>query len=194
MRWILDPAHTHIAFSVQHMGVTFVTGYFTRFSGEFSIDEDKPERSSFAVTIDVASVTSGNAERDAHLRAPEFFDAARWPAIAYHSDIIMPLGFDTFNVEGELTIRGTTHPARLSVKLGGVTLDPEGYRRAGFSARGHIDREDFGLIWNAALESGGVVLGSRVRLEIEAELVEYPNAVGDDVAQVIEVDERLTDL
>jgi polyisoprenoid-binding protein YceI len=183
MRWILDPVHTHIAFSVQHMGVTFVTGRFTRFSGEFHLDERAPDRSSFAVTMDATSITSDNVERDAHLRSPDFLDAAAWPAITYQSDIITPLGFDTFNVEGELTIRGVTHPARMSVRMGGVSVDPEGYRRAGFSARGHIDREDYGLLWNATLESGGVVLGSRVRLEIEAELVEHPDELSDPTDQ-----------
>lgn len=194
MRWTLDPAHTQIGFSIQHMGVTFVAGRFTRFSGRFVIDENEPDRSSFAVTLDVDSVTTDNVERDTRLRSPDFFDAGRWPTIAYHSDIITPLGFDTFNVEGELTIRGITRPARLSVKLGGVTVDPEGYRRAGFSARGHIDREEYGLIWNQPLEDGGVALGSRVRMEIEAELVEHPDETGGADGRVIEAGQRQTDL
>jgi polyisoprenoid-binding protein YceI len=176
MRWTLDSAHTHIAFSIQHMSVTLATGHFTRFAGQFNLDERAPERSSFEVAIDAASITTDNRERDAHLRSPDFLDIEAWPIIRYRSHSITPLGFDHFNVEGELTIRGVTHPVPLDVTLGGVVLDPEGFRRAGVSARSRINREDYGLLWNAPLEDGGSVLGSIVRLEIEAELIELPNA------------------
>jgi polyisoprenoid-binding protein YceI len=176
MRWTLDPNHTHIAFSIRHMTVALVTGSFTRFAGEFYLDERTPEHSSFEVAIDAASIATGNRERDAHLRSPEFFNTDAWPTIRYRSRSIIPLGFDHFNVEGELTIHCVTHPVALEVSLGGIALDPEGRRRAGFSARGHLNREAYDLTWNAPLESGGAVLGASVHVEIEAELVELPDA------------------
>lgn len=175
MRWTLDPDHTHIAFSVQHMGITYATGAFTRYSGQITLDEAAPEHSTADVSIVAASIDTGNAERNAHVRSADFLDAAVWPAIHYRSGAIMPLGFDTYNVEGALTIRDVTHPVLLEVVFGGFTVDPEGYRRAGFSARGYLNREAYGLTWNVPLESGGVVLGVKVRLEIEAELVEKPD-------------------
>ncbi len=175
MRWTLDPAHTHIAFSIQHMSVTLATGRFTRFAGQFHLDERDPERSSFEVAIDAASVATDNRERDQHLRSPDFFDTDAWPTIRYRSGAITPIGFDHFNVEGELTIHGVSHTVPLEVSLGGIALDPEGRRRAGISARAHLNREDYGLRWNAPLEDGGSVLGSTVRIEIEAELIELPD-------------------
>ena len=179
MRWTLDSAHTQIAFSIQHMKVTLASGRFIRFTGEFHLDEHAPDRSSFEVTIDAASITTDNRERDAHLRSPDFLDTDAWPTLRYRSHAISPLGFDHYNVEGELTIHGVTHPTPLEVILGGITLDPEGLRRAGFSARGRINRLDYGLNWNAPLEDGGSVLGATVRIEIEAELIELPDAASD---------------
>jgi len=179
MRWILDPDHTHIAFSIQHMTITLATGHFTRFAGEFHLDERAPEQSYFEVAIDAASISTDNRERDAHLRSPEFLNTEAWPTIRYRSRSIIPLGFEHFNVEGELTLHGVTHPASLEVVLGGIALDPEGRRRAGFTAHTHFDRQGYGLTWNAPLESGGAVLGSMVHIEIEAELVELPDASTD---------------
>ena len=175
MRWTLDPDHTHIAFSVQHMGITHAVGAFTRYTGQITLDEAAPERSSADVSIVAASINTGAAERDAHVRSADFLDVTRWPTIHYQSGAIMPLGFDTYNVEGALTIRDVTHPISLEVVFGGLTVDPEGYRRVGFSARGYLNRENYGLTWNAPLESGGMVLGVKVRIEIEAELVEKPD-------------------
>ncbi len=178
MRWILDPAHTHIAFSIQHMSVTLATGRFTRFAGQFLLEERAPDRSSFEVAIDASSIATDNRERDAHLRSPDFLNTEAWPTIRYRSGGITPLGFGHFNVEGELTIHGVTHTVPLEVTMGGIALDPEGRRRAGFSARSYLNREDFGLTWNAPLEGGGSVLGSTVRIEIEAELIELPDTEG----------------
>ena len=178
MRWILDPAHTQIAFSIQHMSVTFATGRFTRFTSEFHLDERVPEHSFFEIAIDAASIATDNRDRDAHLRSPDFLNTEAWPTIRYRSGAITPLGFNHFNVAGMLTLHGVSHPVPLEVTLGGVAIDPEGRRRAGFSARGRVNRGEYGLTWNAPLESGGSVLGSTVRLEIEAELVELPSASG----------------
>lgn len=181
MSWRLDPVHTQIAFAAQHMGITFVTGRFTRFAGQITLDEESPERSAVVATIDAASVTTDNWERDAHLRSPDFFDVTRWPTVLYRSDAVMPLGFDTYHVAGHLTIRGVTHPVDLEAVFGGVTVDAEGYRRAGFSARGYLNRADYGLTWNAPLEQGGMTIGQKVRLEIEAELVESEGGAGVSV-------------
>lgn len=178
MHWTLDPAHTHMAFSIQHMSITLATGHFTRFTGQFHLDERTPEHSSFEVAIDAASIATDNRERDAHLRSPDFLNSETWPTIRYRSGAITPLGFNHFTIEGELTIHGVTRSIPLEVTLGGIALDPEGRRRAGFSARGHINREDYGLTWNAPLEGGGFVLGSTVRIEIEAELIELPDTDG----------------
>ncbi|HEX9035468.1 MAG TPA: YceI family protein [Ktedonobacterales bacterium] len=176
MRWTLDPNHTHIAFSVLHMGITYATGHFARYTAEITLDEETPERSSTDVSIVAASIATDNLERDAHLRSHDFLDTATWPTIHYRSGAITPLGFNTYNVEGDLTIRDVTVPVTLEVVYGGETVDPEGYRRMGFSARGYVNRERYGLTWNMPLESGGEVLGATVRVEIEAELVERPDA------------------
>jgi len=167
--YTLDASHSHAGFVVRHLMVSKVRGAFTGVEGTVTVGEDVAD-SRVEVTIDVASIDTRDRGRDEHLRSPDFFDAEQHPTAAYRSTGLRRHG-DEWQLDGELTIRGTTRPVRLDVEFLGGSTDPWGGTRYGFSARGELDREDWGLTWNQALESGGVLVGRKVTLEIEAELV-----------------------
>jgi polyisoprenoid-binding protein YceI len=167
-RWALDASHTTAAFIARHMMVTKVRGHFDRLSGEIFVGE-RPEDSRVDVTIDAASIISGSQQRDDHLRSPDFLDVEKYPTITFRSTAVKQTGATTLKVTGDLTIRGQTRPVVLDVDFEGVERAPWGATVAGFSARTEINREDWGMTWNAALETGGVVVGKKVKLEIEAE-------------------------
>jgi polyisoprenoid-binding protein YceI len=162
----VDPVHSHVGFSVRHMMVTTVRGKFTAYSGTLDLDAADFTRSHIAGEIDVASIDTGNADRDNHLRSPDFFDVANHPKIAFKSTAIARSG-DGYTVTGDLTIRGTTHPVTLDVELAGTSKNPYGQMVTGVSATGAINRKDFGLVWNAVLETGGVAVAEKVKIEIE---------------------------
>jgi len=168
--WQLDPVHTAVEFSARHLMVSKVRGKFTGVSGNIHVSDD-PLGSWVEVKIDPASVESGDEKRDGHLRSPDFFDVERYPEITFRSTRVegeSPVGF---RLEGDLTVHGVTRPVTLDVEYHGWTTDPWGGRRAGFSASTAVDREDFGLTWNAAIEGGRVPLGKKARLEFEIEAV-----------------------
>ncbi|MCC7078715.1 MAG: polyisoprenoid-binding protein [Acidimicrobiia bacterium] len=168
--YVLDPSHTHVGFAVRHMMVSKVRGRFADVEGAIVIAED-PLASSVEVTVDLASIDTRDEERDAHLRSPDFFDVENGGKMVFRSTGLT-LGVDgDFRLDGELTVNGVTRPLSLGASFEGALIDPYGKRRIGFSARGEIDREDFGLTWNMAIETGGVVVGKKVKLEIEAEAV-----------------------
>lgn len=172
--WQLDPAHTTIEFAVKHMMFTTVRGRFKGFSGTVRIDEQNPDRSNVVVEIDAASIDTGVAERDTHLRSADFLDVERHPKILFRSNRVEGAhkdGGDRFKVAGELEIRGTRMPVTLDASFEGIGKDPWGKQRSGFSARTEIDRRDWGLKWNQALETGGVLVGHSVKIEIEAQAV-----------------------
>ena len=169
--WSIDVAHTNVAFSVRHMVVSKVRGRFSRYTGAVQLDEAALARSSVEVTIDAASIDTGVADRDAHLRSPDFFDVERFPELRFRSTGIETLSGDRLRVRGDLTIRDVTREVALDVELGGRTKDPWGNERVGFSARTAIDRKDFGLTWNTVLEAGGVVVGDRVEIEVDVEAI-----------------------
>jgi polyisoprenoid-binding protein YceI len=165
--WTLDPAHTEIGFSVRHMMVSKVRGRFDKFSGTITTATN-PLESHAEAEIDLASIDTGNDQRDAHLRSNDFFDTDTHTKMTFRSTGISPHG-DDFVVDGELTIRGITKRVTLNVELGGISPDPWGGTRLGLTATGVINRHDFGVNWNAAVEGGGVVVGDKVTITIEAE-------------------------
>jgi polyisoprenoid-binding protein YceI len=170
--WQIDPAHSHIEFAVRHLMISTVKGRFADVRGTVWLDESDPSAILVDVTIQAASIDTGQEQRDAHLRSPDFFDAARFPTITFRSRRIQgdPLEGD-FRLIGDLVIRGITREVTLDVSPEGRLTDPWGEERAGFSAHAKIDRTDFGLTWNQALEAGGVLVGSEIKISIEVELV-----------------------
>jgi polyisoprenoid-binding protein YceI len=168
--WQLDPAHTAVEFVARHLMVTKVRGRFHRVDGAIHVAEH-PADSWVEVKIDAASVETGDGQRDEHLRSPDFFDVERYPEITFRSKKLEGSSPGHFLVLGDLTVHGVTRPITLDVEYAGVTADPWGGTRAGFSASTEINREDFGLTWNVALESGGFVVGKKVRLEFEIEAI-----------------------
>jgi polyisoprenoid-binding protein YceI len=167
--WSLDASHTRAAFVARHMMVTKVRGHFDRLSGSVQIGET-PEDSHVDVVIDAASIFSGDQKRDDHLRSPDFLDVEKYPTITFRSTSVKQTGATGLKVIGDLTIRDQTRPVELTVDFEGVERAPWGTTVAGFSATAEINREDWGMTWNAALETGGVLVGKKVTLEIETEL------------------------
>ncbi len=174
-RWELDPAHTVVEFSAKHMMITTVKGRFSEVSGRIEADEAHPDRSRVEASMDAASIDTRNEQRDAHLRSADFLDVENEPAITFRSKRVSGAAGkagDEFEVVGDLTIRGTTKEVVLSATYEGKIRDLEGKERAGFSARTKIDRRDFGLVWNQALEAGGLLVGNEISIAIEAEAVQ----------------------
>jgi polyisoprenoid-binding protein YceI len=170
-RFVLDAAHSNVGFSVRHMMISNVRGAFGKVSGEVSHDPARPEQTRLSVTVDVASINTGEEKRDAHLRSADFFDADNHPHMTFVSRAVRHSG-EGLELVGDLTIRGTTREITLAVDdLTPEHTDPWGGRRIGATARGKIRRSDFGMRWNAALEAGGVLVADEVKIEIEAQLV-----------------------
>jgi polyisoprenoid-binding protein YceI len=167
--WAIDPTHTTVEFVGRHLVFTKVRGRFTGVSGTVTVADD-PDASSVEVTLDATSVTTGTPDRDAHLRSADFFDVESYPVITFKSTSVEWKGHEG-TVTGDLTVRGVSKPITLDAELTGVVTDPWGGDRAVFSASGEVDREDWGLVWNMALESGGVLVSKKIRFEIETEIV-----------------------
>lgn len=166
--WQLDPAHSTVSFSVRHL-VTKFRGRFADVSATLTT-ADRVEDSAVEAQVRTASISTGNPDRDAHLRTPDFFDSEQHPEIAFVSTGVSGSG-DEYQVTGDLTIRGVTRSVTLDTEIGGIATSPYGQTVLGVEAETRIRREDFGLEWNAALETGGVLLGSDVRIRIEAEFI-----------------------
>ncbi len=165
--WAVDPAHTVVGFSARHLMAAKVRGSFTTFSGTIDVAE-QPGDSSVEVTIDAASIDTGVADRDDHLRSADFLDVENHPTIEFRSTAVRERG-DGYQVDGELTIRGIAKPVTLDLAYLGLVTDPWGNDKALFSASTEIDREQWGLTWNQALEAGGWLVGKKVKIEIEAQ-------------------------
>ena len=168
--WDIDVTHSSIGFSVRHMVISKVRGTFTRWSGAVQLDAGDLARSSVEVKIDAASVDTQVADRDAHLRSADFFDVARHPEITFRSRRVEKAG-EGLKVIGDLTMHGVTREVVLDAEFSGTGKDPWGNERAGFSARTSLDRRDYGLVWNAALETGGVLVGEKIEIALEVEAV-----------------------
>lgn len=166
--WTIDPIHSEVAFSVRHMMVGKVRGRFNAFGGEIVATEDGS--ATVNVSVDVSSVDTQNPQRDEHIRSADFFDAATYPEATFRSTGLRAHGGDTY-VDGDLTLHGVTRPVTLEVEAGGVTRDPYGNVRAGFSATLEIARNDYGITIQMPLDGGGVVVGEKVRLTLEVEAV-----------------------
>lgn len=166
----VDPDHSEVGFSVRHL-VSRARGRFARFSGEIQLDMDQPERSSVVFEVDPASIDTRQPDRDAHLRSGDFFDVERFPTVRFTSRRITKLDGQKFRVEGVLELRGIAKPMSLEVTYHGVAEDPWGNERAGFSTQAVINRKEFGMVWNARLDNGGVILGDEVTLAIDLETV-----------------------
>jgi len=164
--WTLDPAHSQIEFAVKHMMVTTVRGQFRKFTTEVDFDEEHPERSSVVAHIDVSSIDTGMAARDAHLRSADFFEAETFPELTFRSTSIKARG-DGYKIEGDLTIRGETRPVTLDAEIGGVVANMQGGRRAAFNATTRVSRKAWGLTWNVALESGGFLVGDEINITLD---------------------------
>jgi polyisoprenoid-binding protein YceI len=169
-RWTIDPVHSHIQFIARHMMISKVRGTFREFHGTIDIAED-PTQSSVEATILAASIDTGDPSRDEHLRSEDFLDVQRYPEIRYRSTSVQPAEDDHWRVDGDLAIRGVTRPVSLTVEFCGVAIDPWGNARAGFLASTEINRDDFDITWNQALETGGFILGKGVKVEIDVEAV-----------------------
>jgi polyisoprenoid-binding protein YceI len=172
--WQLDPAHSSVEFSVKHMMMTTVRGRFKDVQATLTGNEERPEGCCVEAIIDVASIDTGNPERDAHLRAADFFDVERYPKSTFRSTRVEgspSKAGDRFRVIGDLIIRDTTSEVALDCVFQGRGTDPWGKERAGFSATTEIDRRDWGLKWNQAMETGGVLVANNVRIELEVQFV-----------------------
>ena len=169
----LDVSHSHVGFTVRHLVVARTRGRFGEFSGSVVIGDD-PLDSSVEVEIDLASVDTRDDQRDSHLRSADFFDVEQYPTMSYRSTAVAPGPNGRWTVDGELTIHGVTRPVALDVRFEGGIVDPWGNVRAAFSAGTEIDRKAFGLTYNQVLEGGGVLVGKKVSIEVEAEAVQRP--------------------
>ncbi|PJJ62482.1 MULTISPECIES: YceI family protein [Chryseobacterium] len=164
-KWNLDPAHSEITFKVKHMMISNIKGNFTNFNAEIEADDDTFANAKTTATIQTASISTHNTDRDNHLKSAEFFNAEANPTITFDSQAL------NGNVTGNLTINGITKPVSLDVDFNGINVDPWGNTKAGFSFEGKINRKDFGLNWNAALEAGGVMVSDEVKLAGELQFV-----------------------
>lgn len=171
----LDPAHTDIGFSVQHLNVSRVRGSFRDVSGVIVYDPQNPQDMSIQVTIKTSSIDTGNTKRDEHLRSPDFFDAAQFPEIRFESTKIEPLGEGVFNVTGRLTIKGVTKEISFPLAVHGPVQSPFGTTVIGLSGQTKLDRRDFNITWNKALDQGGWLIGNDVDVSFSAEAALKPD-------------------
>src|SRR4051812_30413883 len=172
--WSFDPAHSRIGFHVRHLMISNVHGHFERWNGSLQFDPDDPTGSRVTVEIDAGSIDTRQEQRDAHLRSPEFFDFERHPKIAFETTEVDRHTLDTYEVAGNLTIRGITRRVLLDVTRSQTILDHTGQQRVAFEVAGTISRKDFGLTWNFVLETGGVVVGDKVTIRVDLEAVRMP--------------------
>jgi polyisoprenoid-binding protein YceI len=168
--WKIDPSHTTIEFSAKHMMITTVKGRFTDLEGTVTVKGGEPEAAEVAVTMKAVSIDTRTDQRDQHLRSADFLDVEKYPDVTFTSTEINGTK-DRFTMTGDLSIRGVTKPVSLDVTYEGTGRDPWGGERMGFSADGTIDRRDFGLMWNQALEAGGLLVSNTIKIHVDAQLV-----------------------
>jgi polyisoprenoid-binding protein YceI len=172
IQYNIDSQHSGVHFKVRHLMISSVRGEFTKVSGSISFDPENPAASSFEASIDAASISTRETDRDNHLKSPDFLDVANYPSITFKSKSLTPTGPDSFEAVGDLTIRGVTKPVTLTIsELSPEAKDPWGLMRRGATAAGTINRKDFGVSFNMALETGGFVVGDDVHISIDAEFV-----------------------
>lgn len=174
--YTLDIAHTRIGFSARHAMVSKVRGQFNEFEGSGYLDSENPANSHVEITIKAASIDTRNADRDAHLRSNDFFAMEQYPEITFRSTQVQRANEDQYYVSGDLTIRGITKPVTIGFEFTGSSVDPWGNFRVGFEGQTTINRKDWGVTWNVALEAGGVMVSDKVNLEFEVEAVKVKAA------------------
>ena len=176
-KWVIDPTHSEIGFKVRHLMISNVSGKFDQFEAEVETENEDFATAQIRATIKTASVNTSNLQRDEHLRNSDFFEVENHPDILFTSQKAEKIDNDNFVLHGNLTLKGITKQVKLQVEYSGFTKDPWGGERAGFVVTGKINRNDFGLSFNAALETGGVVLGDEVKIHSEIQLVKQAMAV-----------------
>jgi polyisoprenoid-binding protein YceI len=168
--WVIDPTHSEIQFKVKHLVISTVTGSFGKFEGSLETTRDDFSDAAIQFTADVDSINTNMPDRDAHLKSPDFFDAANHPKVEFKSKKFQKNGDSGYTLTGDLTIRGTTRELSLNVEFGGIMKDPWGNTKAGFELSGKLVRKDFGLSWNAITEAGGLVVSEEVKILVNVEL------------------------
>lgn len=176
-KWKLDLSHSELGFKIKHLMITNVSGTFKNFDVHVETDGEDFSTAVIRATVDVPSINTSNDQRDQHLRTSDFFEAEQHPKIGFESTSVEKQDENTFLVFGDLTMKGVTRPVALTVEFGGVTKDPWGGERAGFTITGKVNRSDWGINFNGALETGGLMLGEEVKLQSEVELVKQVAAV-----------------
>lgn len=169
-RYVVDPDHSIVEFKVAHMVISKTTGHFKEYSGFIDMDPEAGTVKTIEATIKTASVTTNQEKRDAHLRNPDFFDVEKYPTMTYKMKSYSKAG-DGYSAIGDLTLHGVTKEVTLTGNFNGVTKDPWGNTRAGFTAEGKLNRKDFGMVWNKALDSGGLVVGDEVWIKLDIECI-----------------------
>jgi polyisoprenoid-binding protein YceI len=169
--YAIDPTHSRIGFVARHAMVTKVRGSFNEFEGSGYFDAANPAASHLSLTIQAASIDTRNADRDGHLKSNDFFDMETYPEITFTSTSVEPKGDDEYTVTGDLTIKGVTKPVSVDFELAGAATDPFGNHRIGLEGKTAVNRKDFGVNWNAALEAGGVLVSEKVALEFEVSAI-----------------------
>src|SRR5271166_2687915 len=169
--WQIDPAHTNVEFTVRHMMISNVKGQFQKTAGTLTVNGNDPASATIDATIDASSIDTRVDRRDAHLKSPDFLDVAKFPTITFKSTKVEADGPNKWKVTGDLTLHGVTKPVVLDVEGSGPPIQVMGQTRAGASATAKIKRSDFGLTWNKALESGGVMVGDEVAISIDVEAI-----------------------
>ncbi|MCC6599077.1 MAG: YceI family protein [Crocinitomicaceae bacterium] len=171
VKWNLDPSHSEIGFKVKHLMITNVSGAFEKFNVKAETEGGNFSSAKIEFTAEAGSVNTGDEQRDKHLKSADFFDAENHPELKFVSTGLEKKSDEEYVLNGNLTIRGTSHPVKLKAEFGGIGKDPWGNEKAGFSLSGKLNRKDFNLNWNAALEAGGVLVSDEVRLYAEIQLV-----------------------
>lgn len=169
-KWLIDPTHTEVLFKVKHLVISTVTGSFQKFDGSLTTSSDNFDGAEIEFSADVDSIDTNQADRDTHLKSADFFDAANHPKLTFKSKSFKKKSDHEFKLTGDMTIRGITKTIDLDVDFGGTIKDPWGNLKAGFEINGKINRKDFGLQWNAATETGGLVVSDEVKLQLNVEL------------------------
>ena len=182
MSWQIDSAHSEINFWVRHLMISKVRGQFEKFSGEINFDADNPANTTVAITIEASSINTREAQRDGHLKSPDFLDAENFPTLTFTSKRVELDSNYRGRLIGDLTIRGVTNEVTLVVEYAGQAKSPWGTTSAGFSASTKINRKDWGLTWNQALETGGVLVGDEINIDIEIEIVQQAETEAEAAA------------
>jgi len=170
--WVLDPAHSEVQFKIRHLMITNITGTFNLFEARAITQDDDFSSAKLSFKANIGSINTNNEQRDAHLKSPDFFDVEKYPILSFTSTKTEDVEENgDFELIGDLTIRDVTKKVKFNVEFGGIMKDPYGQTKAGFSISGRINRKDYGLTWNATLESGGVVVGEDIKLTSEIQLI-----------------------